>query len=168
MNCIQTFCSLDQGPLSGIFLTSDGESLQSLQFIIGSIEKERLLSQRNPRHSECELHRRAHEQLEEYINGRLRSFDLPIQLNGTEFQRKVWHIIEDIPHGQVLTYGQIAAKLGSPGLSRAVGQAANKNPIPLIIPCHRVVGAGGKLTGFASGVELKSYLLSHERRDRLW
>jgi len=168
MTNITTIYPLTRGPLVGIALTSDGESLLAVKFLTKSAEREQLRRQLAPDRATHELHQRAHAQLDGYFAGEMRSFDLPLQLEGTEFQRKVWQQIADIPYGQVCTYGQVAARLGGSGLSRAVGQAANKNPIPLIVPCHRVVGAGGKLTGFASGVELKSYLLNHERSDRLW
>lgn len=168
MALITTLYSLERAPLLGIVLSSNGESVLSLKFITKKSVHGNVLQHLDTEHAENQLHQRAHAQLDEYFAGNLRSFDLPLQPEGTEFQLRVWQAIAAIPFGQVLTYGQIASQLGDSGLARAVGQAANKNPIPLIVPCHRVVGAGGKLTGFASGVELKSYLLSHERRDRLW
>ena len=81
---------------------------------------------------------------------------------GTPFQEKVWDILLTIPYGQTLTYGQIAKLLGCPGASQAVGAAVGRNPISIIIPCHRVLGSGGKLTGYAGGLEAKAWLLSHE------
>lgn len=101
-------------------------------------------------------------QLEEYCSGSRRRFDLPLLANGTEFQKRVWRALAKIGYGRVLTYGELAAQLGNVNLARAVGQAANKNPLPIIVPCHRLVGAGGWIGGFAPGVELKRILLEHE------
>lgn len=165
---VSTIYAHDRPPLLGLYLVSDGENLLSVKFITSLAEKEQLHATLDPAHEMHALHRRAHDQLAEYFRGNLRTFELPLRLEGTDFQVKAWQAMAAIPYGQVQTYGQLAAILGNAGMSRAVGMAANRNPIPVIVPCHRVVGAGGRMTGFASGVELKSYLLSHERRDRLW
>jgi len=102
-------------------------------------------------------------QLEEYFAGRRRTFDLPLAPAASEFQVKVRRAMAAIPYGETRTYGQMAAAVGKPGGARAVGQAANRNPLPIIIPCHRVVGSGGALGGFAPGVDLKNILLGHEQ-----
>lgn len=102
-------------------------------------------------------------QLEEYFKGTRRVFDLELKLEGTDFQKKVWKALLDIPYGCTATYGEIAAGIGNPKASRAVGNANNKNRIPIIIPCHRVVGSNGKLTGYAGGLWRKEWLLSHEK-----
>ena len=102
-------------------------------------------------------------QLDEYIAGSRREFDLPAAPKGTDFQRSVWAALRTIPCGQTRTYGEIAAQLGRPKAARAVGGACNKNPILLLIPCHRVVGSDGSLTGFAAGLEVKQQLLELER-----
>ncbi len=101
-------------------------------------------------------------QLEEYFAGKRRTFDLPLDPVGTEFQRKVWEALQAIPYGARRTYGEIAAVVGNPKASRAVGMANNRNPIMIIIPCHRVVGADGALTGYAGGLEMKQTLLELE------
>ena len=101
-------------------------------------------------------------QLEEYLAGSRRSFDLKLNPQGTPFQKSVWEKLTQIPFGKTLGYGEIAKDLNNPNASRAVGAANGKNPIPLIIPCHRVIGANGKLTGFAFGTELKQQLLDLE------
>ena len=101
-------------------------------------------------------------QLAEYFDGRRRVFDLPLNPFGTDFQRRVWAEIIDIPYGQTITYGEIAEAVGRPGASRAVGQASNRNPIAIIIPCHRVIGRDGGLTGYGGGLEAKDYLLRLE------
>ena len=101
-------------------------------------------------------------QITEYLQGKRTHFTLPLSLSGTRFQRTVWDIIAAIPYGATRTYGQIARELGSPNKARAVGGAARANPLPLIIPCHRVVGANGRLTGFSGGLALKKNFLGLE------
>ncbi len=108
------------------------------------------------------LLREARRQLEAYFAGALRAFDLPLRPKGTTFELAVWQALREIPYGQTRTYGQIAAQLGKPGASRAVGRACGKNPLLIVIPCHRVLGGGGKLTGFAAGLDVKRALLAME------
>lgn len=103
-------------------------------------------------------------QLCEYLQGRRRAFDFPYVLQGTPFQKKVWQALGDIPYGQTRTYGQIAAAVGSPKACRAVGLANRQNPIFIAIPCHRVIGANGKLTGYAGGLDMKAALLALEKK----
>jgi len=105
---------------------------------------------------------RAVEQLRAYFAGELTEFDLPLQMNGTEFQRRVWAGLREIPYGETLSYGELAARVGSPGASRAVGLANGRNPIAIIVPCHRVIGADGSLTGYGGGLDRKVWLLEHE------
>lgn len=106
------------------------------------------------------------EQLDEYFAGERDAFDLPLEPNGTEFQRAVWSALEQIPFGETRSYGQIAAQVGRPKAARAVGMANNRNPIAVIVPCHRVIGSGGALVGYAGGLERKTWLLDHEREAR--
>jgi methylated-DNA-[protein]-cysteine S-methyltransferase len=101
-------------------------------------------------------------QLEEYFTGRRRVFDLPIRMEGTEFQRRAWRMLMEIPYGQTRSYGEQAKRIGNPNASRAVGLANGRNPIPIVVPCHRVIGADGSLTGFGGGIERKRWLLAHE------
>ena len=103
-------------------------------------------------------------QLEEYFAGERKTFDLPLAPKGTAFQQKVWKALTEIPYGETRAYGEIAAGIGNPKAARAVGMANNKNPIGIIIPCHRVVGANGKLVGYAGGMEKKAFLLELERK----
>jgi methylated-DNA-[protein]-cysteine S-methyltransferase len=113
----------------------------------------------------------ATEQLEEYFEGRRTAFDLPLDLVGTEFQRRVWAELAKIPYGETISYGELARRLGQPGAARAVGLANGRNPIGIIVPCHRVVGASGALTGYGGGLPRKRQLLDLERRRRapgLW
>jgi methylated-DNA-[protein]-cysteine S-methyltransferase len=102
-------------------------------------------------------------QLQEYFEGRRESFDLPLKLNGTPFQQRVWAALLEIPCGATWTYGELAEHIGQPTASRAVGLANGKNPISVIVPCHRVVGANGGLIGYGGGLERKLVLLEHER-----
>jgi len=105
---------------------------------------------------------RARLQLEEYFAGRRQHFELPLDPRGTEFQRRVWQRLLKIPYGETTTYGALARELGDPGASRAVGLANGSNPLPIVIPCHRVIGADGSLTGFGGGLAIKSALLELE------
>ena len=118
-----------------------------------------------PTAPETPLLRQAERELTAYFSGTLRRFTLPFALRGTPFQCRVWQEAVTIPYGQTRTYGQIAAAMGKPGVARAVGGALHRNPLLLIVPCHRVLGADGSLTGFGCGVERKSFLLSLEREN---
>ncbi|MEZ4231571.1 MAG: methylated-DNA--[protein]-cysteine S-methyltransferase [Polyangiaceae bacterium] len=106
--------------------------------------------------------RLARRQLEEYFAGRRQSFDLKLNPCGTDFQLRVWHELGRIPFGETRSYGELARALGKPTASRAVGAANGRNPIPIILACHRVIGASGALTGFAAGLDTKRWLLQHE------
>jgi methylated-DNA-[protein]-cysteine S-methyltransferase len=101
-------------------------------------------------------------ELHEYFRGERESFDVKINLNGTEFQKSVWEELRKIPYGKVRSYKEIAVSVGCPKGARAVGNANNKNPIPIIVPCHRVIACGGKIGGYAGGIELKKKLLKIE------
>lgn len=106
-------------------------------------------------------------QIEAYFNGDLTEFDVPIRLeSGTEFQRAVWTHLQDIPYGTTISYGELARRVGNPNASRAVGLANGRNPIALIVPCHRVIGSNGQLTGYGGGLDRKSWLLEHEAAHR--
>ncbi len=102
-------------------------------------------------------------QLVQYFEGRLKQFDLDLQPQGTDFQRRVWQALLTVPYGATVTYGEIAEQIHNPKAFRAVGLANRCNPIPIIIPCHRVIGKNGKLTGFAGGLDIKQALLDLER-----
>lgn len=106
---------------------------------------------------------RTQTQLQEYFSGRRRNFTLPLAPKGTAFQCAVWRALQEIPYGQRRTYGQLAAQIGRPRACRAVGMANHCNPLPVIIPCHRVIGADGSLTGYAGGLERKAFLLALEQ-----
>ncbi|GHA68383.1 methylated-DNA--[protein]-cysteine S-methyltransferase [Cognatilysobacter bugurensis] len=101
-------------------------------------------------------------QLHEYFAGTRRVFDLPLAPRGTPFQREVWHALASIPYGQTVSYAQLASRVGRPAATRAVGAANGRNPLPIVLPCHRVIGANGRLTGFGGGLPTKHYLLQLE------
>jgi methylated-DNA-[protein]-cysteine S-methyltransferase len=104
------------------------------------------------------------EQLDEYFYGLRKSFDLPLDLAGSEFQEAVWRSLLEIPYAATRTYGEVAKSIRKPGSARAVGLANNQNPVAIVVPCHRVIGAGGKLTGYGGGLPRKKWLLKHEER----
>ncbi|MBA3564077.1 MAG: methylated-DNA--[protein]-cysteine S-methyltransferase [Gammaproteobacteria bacterium] len=106
--------------------------------------------------------RRVAAQLCEYFAGERRSFDLPLDLQGSPFQNKVWRALLDVPFGETASYGDIARRIGAPGLARAVGRANATNPIPVVVPCHRIVGSDRSLTGYGGGLHIKRYLLELE------
>ena len=111
---------------------------------------------------ETELIKEAYRQFSEYLEGKRKVFDLPYKMQGTEFQKRVWKALCDIPHGETRSYKQIAQAIGNPKAVRAVGMANNKNPLLVIVPCHRVIGTNGQLVGYASGLEKKRLLLQLE------
>lgn len=125
---------------------------------VGFSSKKRINSTKKP----SKLHLRALKQLKEYFEGKRVVFDLPLLIEGTSFQKQVWKALEEIPYGETVTYGDIAKKIGNPKAFRAVGGACNKNKIGIVIPCHRVLGAGHKLVGYASGVKYKESLIGTE------
>ena len=117
---------------------------------------------------ETDLIKEAYLQLVDYLSGKRCNFDVPLELKGTEFQKKVWLTSYEIPYGQIMTYTELAQKIGRPTAVRAVGAANGKNPIYIIIPCHRVIGRDGSLTGYGGGLEMKEKLLKLEGVDGKW
>jgi len=116
--------------------------------------------------SDSEIHDSVNDaitQLEEYFNGSRQEFDLPLDLRGTEFQVAAWRALADIPYGHTASYGQQAASIGRPKAVRAIGGANGRNPVAIVLPCHRIVGADGSLTGFGGGIAVKKWLLDHEQ-----
>jgi methylated-DNA-[protein]-cysteine S-methyltransferase len=113
---------------------------------------------------ENDLIKEAFQQLDDYLSGNLKEFSLPLATCGTEFMLKTWQALRDIPYGETASYKDIAVKIGNPKAVRAVGMANNRNPIPIFIPCHRVIGANGKLVGYGGGMELKEKLLEIEKK----
>ena len=112
--------------------------------------------------TETDAIRKASIQIDEYLKGSRKTFDLDVEPEGTDFQKKVWKELRKVPYGTTVTYGQLAARIGCPKAARAVGSAMNRNPILIVQPCHRVVGSDGSLTGFAIGLDMKRRLLDLE------
>ena len=110
--------------------------------------------------------RLARHQLREYFAGERREFTVPLEPIGTSFQQSAWQVLRGIPYGETINYGQQAKRLGDPNKARAVGAANGRNPLSIVVPCHRVIGANGSLTGFGGGIENKAWLLDHERMVR--
>ena len=144
-----------QTPLGRITLASDGQALTHLVF--GATD---LAGTNKP----TSLTNRASTEILEYLAGKRTKFDIPLNPQGSDFQRSVWNALLTIPYGQTRTYGEVAAMIGNPRSGRAVGGANNKNPIPLIIPCHRVIGVNGNLVGYAAGLHIKRFLLDLEAK----
>ncbi len=146
-------------------ICQEGQSLTEMSTHRGvlSAEERQKLQAEGWECRETELLQRAKRELAEYFAGDRKQFDLPLEPRGTEFQKKVWQALREIPYGETATYGQIAKRVGSPGGARAVGMACNRNHIIIAIPCHRVIGASGKLVGFECGLDMKEKLLSIER-----
>lgn len=107
----------------------------------------------------------AFDQVREYLKGHRRTFDFPYELHGTEFQKKVWNALCQVPYGETRTYKEIASVVGNPKASRAVGMANNKNPLMVVVPCHRIVGTNGNLIGYAGGLDMKKALLELEGKE---
>lgn len=147
-------------PIGKLMLAADAQGLRYVEF-----ERSRYPThigkdwRRDP-----EILRTAKTQLNAYFAGELTEFDLDLAPRGSEFQQRVWDALRRIPYGATTNYGSIARELGDPTASRAVGAANGRNPLPIIVPCHRVIGADGSLTGFGGGLPIKRFLLEHEQR----
>jgi len=150
-----------ESPLGKLLLTGN-EVLEGLHFPTG---KTRIEPENDWIHDEA-LFLNAIDQLGAYFKGELTRFDLELNLQGTIFQKKVWQELVKIPYGETISYGQLAQKIGNPKASRAVGMANGKNPVSIIVPCHRVIGKNGSLTGFGGGLEVKKSLLDLEKKNK--
>ena len=120
-------------------------------------------TEERPSYADTHVLKEAQKQLNEYFEGRRKIFNLPLNPAGTVFQHKVWSALKEIPYGEIRTYKQIAEQIGNPSACRAVGMANNKNPIMIVVPCHRVIGSNGALTGYAFGIDIKEKLLDLEK-----
>jgi len=149
-------------PVGPLLLAGDGHGLHLIHFLKGRRPKSPA-----PDWSENDkTFREVMAQLNAYFAGKLRDFALPLVLAGTDFQLRVWRNLQKIPYGETTTYGQLAREMGSPEAARAVGLANGANPIPIIIPCHRVIGSNGDLTGFGGGLPTKKKLLELESKQK--
>lgn len=158
-----TLYTMTDSPIGNLMLTSDGDSLTGVYM---ELHKGGPAIGAAWRRDDAAMRPTA-EALSAYFAGDCRRFDLPLSLRGTEFQRKVWDALLAIPFGETTTYMEIARGIGAPRAVRAVGASVGRNPVSIIVPCHRVVGSSGNLTGFAGGLERKRWLLEHERDTRL-
>jgi methylated-DNA-[protein]-cysteine S-methyltransferase len=155
---MNTFCHVDS-PIGRLLLTSDGKALTGL---FTNPSRKAHSTDGWEEDAGIEPLAETARQLNEYFAGTRREFDLPLRLQGTEFQKRVWQELTEIPYGTTWSYGQLAKRLGNPNASRAVGLANGQNPISILVPCHRVIGADGSLTGYGGGLERKHWLLTHE------
>lgn len=144
-------------PIGMVEITSDEEHILELEFVENSSEQ----SQQLP-----SILRDALKQIDEYFKGTRKAFDLNLKVQGTEFQQTVWNQLRKVPFGTTSSYGEIAKAVGNPKGCRAVGGANNKNRIAIVIPCHRIVGADGSMTGYAGGLWRKEWLLNHEKNNQ--
>lgn len=157
------YCYLDT-PIGKLLIAGDRETVQRVEFPKNG-------EPRKPQAGWIETStgalQEAARQLREYFSGARKEFDLPLAPEGTDFQRAVWRELQNIPYGDTISYGELARRIGNSNASRAVGAANGANPIPIVIPCHRVIGANGKLTGFGGGLPIKEKLLALESRQLL-
>ncbi len=158
---MQKYYTFYQSPFCRIILVATEKGLTNLHLETGEGKRDFSIAQdwifKEEYFKDVEL------QLDEYFEGMRSTFDLPLDLTGTEFQLTVWNALQTIPYGQTKTYKEIAIQIGNADASRAVGMSNSKNPIPLVIPCHRVVGTNGKLVGFANGIAIKEKLINFEK-----
>ena len=147
-------------PIGPLLVAGDSDRLHLISFPTESRTKQ-------PQADWCRdesLFVEAFRQLDAYFAGELTRFDLPLRLAGTAFQNKVWTALCDIPFAETISYGELASRIGKPSASRALGGANGANPLPIVVPCHRVIGSDKSLTGFGGGIETKRFLLAHEQR----
>jgi methylated-DNA-[protein]-cysteine S-methyltransferase len=149
-----------ESPLGPVIAIADAEGIISIDFIKAKyakrIERDWVEDATDPVLGRC------FDQLREYFAGKRREFDLPLSPHGTPFQERVWQEIARVPYGETISYGELARRAGAPGQARAAGAATGRNPVAVVVPCHRIVGADGSLTGYAGGLERKQGLLELE------
>jgi len=146
-------------PVGPLLLASDGQALCLIEF---ETSRHPVALPAHSLDGEDATLRAARRQLDEYFAGRRRTFDLALAPRGTDFQREVWTALRDIPFGETISYAELARRVGKPSAMRAVGAANGRNPLPIVVPCHRVIGADGSLTGFGGGLPTKRFLLELE------
>ena len=157
--------TIDAAPGPFTFAVDEEGALLRLQFLDGRYERtveEEMVRAGFTCSTDLGISAQARSELLEYCAGTRRIFDVPLVLSGTEWQNTVWRELTRVPFGETRTYGQIAAQLGRPAAARAMGRANATNPLPLVVPCHRIIGADGSLTGYGGGLHLKVRLLAHE------
>jgi len=155
-----TYYTCIETPIDPILLTSDGTALTGLYMDLDHLGPR--VRKDWVRSDDAAPLTEAKRQLALYFEGKLTRFDLPLAMSGTPFQQQVWEELKSIPYGATISYGELARRIGQPSASRAVGMANGRNPVGIIVPCHRVIGANGKLTGYGGGLPRKEALLSFE------
>lgn len=151
-------------PVGPLRIVAERDAVTGVYFMHGRHAAVDHDADRDPTAREREVLALACQQLDEYFAGDRRAFDLPLAPRGTDFQQRVWEQLTRIPYGQTISYGELARRVGDTNASRAVGAANGKNPVSIIVPCHRVIGADGSLTGFGGGVEAKRALIALEQQ----
>ena len=164
-----SYYDIVESPVGAVYVGGSDEGIHRVDFVANASEERRFLG-RLERDSGAAPHadplaaRAAVEELRAYFAGERFEFGLPLAPKGTPFQQAVWLALRDIPYGTTSSYGAVARSIGRPSASRAVGMANSRNPIGIVVPCHRVIGSGGALTGYAGGLDRKRWLLAHEAR----
>ena len=156
------YCTHVDSPIGPLLLTSDATALTGLYMEVQGKGGRPVLGSDAREDASAGALPSAVRQLDEYFTGKRRDFNLPLALRGTPFQEQVWQALTEIPYGATWSYGQLAERIGNPRAVRAVGLANGRNPISILVPCHRVIGADGSLTGYGGGLERKRWLLAHE------
>ena len=158
---IEKFFKIIKSPIGSLVLISDKSALFGIEFGNEKVEN----FSNKPTKENHPILLKTEKQLKEYFVGNRKEFDIPLKLEGTDFQKKVWQELLKIPFGKTISYEQLAEKMGDKNKARAVGNANGKNPIPIIIPCHRVIEKNGKLGGFGGGLHIKQFLLELEKNS---
>lgn len=157
-----TYYDMMTSPIGELMLISNGKALTGLY-----MNNQKHAARRAKAIRDATMLKRPRAQLQAYLDGELHDFELPLAAEGTPFQQRVWHALCDIPYGETISYGELARRIGQPTASRAVGLANGQNPIAIVVPCHRVIGADGSLTGYGGGLARKRWLLAHESKGSL-
>jgi methylated-DNA-[protein]-cysteine S-methyltransferase len=145
-----------ESPIGTLKICDNGKALTEIRLVTQNTQQQTAISQ---------LATKTKKQLAQYFSGKRKIFDLPLELSGTDFQKKVWQALREIPYGKTASYKEIAEKIGNPKACRAVGMANNKNPLLIVVPCHRVIGSDGSLVGFGCGLKNKEILLNLESSE---
>lgn len=156
------FATLEKTPVGALRLVGSEVGLSTIWFLRGRKDERPLAEWKE----DAAFFTQVIRQLQEYFAGARRDFEIPLLMEGTDFQKRVWKNLQKIPYGETISYGELAKKIGDPKAVRAVGAANGQNPLPIIVPCHRVIGTNGSLTGFGGGLENKRKLLDLESRQR--
>lgn len=164
ITCTTNIYTQIDSPIGTIILTSDGQALTGLYTSAHKYEAE-LSDRQSVSVDRSEILSKAKEELQLYFAGKLTEFTVPVAKSGTPFQQRVYEQLCLIPYGETISYGELAARVGNPNASRAVGMANGRNPISIIVPCHRVIGANGTLTGYGGGLPRKQFLLELEKAN---